>query len=316
MKRRKLHGVLSSKSLLESLDNLILNKKQIEKSRFLSKPNAKVSKISSAPSLTPNPAIDFTVVFKNPDHYFIVPEHLKIGHADVKHDQNIVPFNIKFNGDRPGTFSTLIEFLALPDDVRIIPIEFKVTESAVSDSTVAYLKFNSCVFDPIIQRIPLRNNSENTCQYEVDITTNDRTMPVFKGKLSFSIPPKEAYYYDLTFCPTSEISYEAELHFNNITEGIQIKYFLTGQGERRPPLGEIKLETRVGQSTHHEVSIPNKSNKKICFYAATSCPYIKGPDKLMVLQNKRETYKFEILPTRRGEFKGTVTFRPGEWPIK
>ncbi len=36
----------------------------------------------------------------------------------------------------------------------------------------------------------------------------------------------------------------------------------------------------------------------------------------MILQNKREAYRFEILPTRRGEFKGTVTLRPGEWPIK
>ncbi len=36
----------------------------------------------------------------------------------------------------------------------------------------------------------------------------------------------------------------------------------------------------------------------------------------MVLQNKRESYRFEILPTRRGDFKGTVTLRPGDWPIK
>ena len=69
----------------------------------------------------------------------------------------MVPFSLRFNADRPGTFSTLIELLSLPDDVRIIPVEFKVTENAVSDSTVAYLKFNSCVFDPIIQKIPLVN---------------------------------------------------------------------------------------------------------------------------------------------------------------
>ena len=48
----------------------------------------------------------------------------------------------------------------------------------------------------------------------------------------------------------------------------------------------------------------------------SSSPFIKGPDKLMILQNKREAYRFEILPIRRGDYKGTVTFRPGEWPIK
>jgi hypothetical protein len=33
LKRRRLHGVLSSKSLLESLESLTLNKKSIEKSK-------------------------------------------------------------------------------------------------------------------------------------------------------------------------------------------------------------------------------------------------------------------------------------------
>jgi hypothetical protein len=36
----------------------------------------------------------------------------------------------------------------------------------------------------------------------------------------------------------------------------------------------------------------------------------------MILPNKKELYKFDILPAQRGEYKGTVTFKPGEWPIK
>jgi hypothetical protein len=80
---------------------------------------------------------------------------LKFFLKDIKLDQNVVPFNLKFNADRPGTFTTLIEFLSLPDDVRVIPVEFRVTENAISDSTIAYLKFSSCVFDPIIQKVPL-----------------------------------------------------------------------------------------------------------------------------------------------------------------
>lgn len=315
LKRRKLHGVLSSKSLLESLESLILNKAQIEKSKEKIKSTLKtVSK--SAPPTVSSDAVTFSVVSKNPGFYFNMPSNLVINRDEVKLDKNIVPLSVKFNADRPGTFSTLVELLSLPDDVRMIPIEFKVTENAVSDATIAYLKFSSCVFDSIVQKIPLKNNSENVCHYEVEIDHHGHDKSIFKGKQSFSVQPKEAFYYELIFTPCAEISYEAELKFNNITEAIQIKYYLSGQGERRPPLGEIKLETRVGQSTHHEIFIPNKSNKKICFYAASSSPFFKGPDKLMVLQNKREAYRFEIQPTRRGEFKGTVTFRPGEWPIK
>ena len=284
LKRRKLHGVLSSKSLLESLDTLILNKKQIEDFRNKQKFNKPAIIIKSPSIESSKSGISYSVVSKNPQHYFTLPENLLINREDIKSDMNFVPLTIKFSYDRPGNLSTIIELLSLPDDVRIIPIEFKVTESVVSDSTVAYLKFSSCVFDPIIQKIPLRNNSEISCSYEVEIifgggegTSNNNNVDnrmVFKGAPTFSIPSKDAYFYELIFMPNAEEKYDAELRFNNVTEGIQTKYFLSGQGERRPPLGEIKLETRVGQMTQHEIIIPNKSNKKICFYVSLSDIFI------------------------------------------
>jgi hypothetical protein len=47
-----------------------------------------------------------------------------------------------------------------------------------------------------------------------------------------------------------------------------MKYHLTGTGERCTPLGEIKFETRVGQVSQHEIVIPNRSNKKVCYYVS------------------------------------------------
>lgn len=40
---------------------------------------------------------------------------------------------------------------------------------------------------------------------------------------------------------------KGEITFSNITEGTKMRYQLTGVGERRAPLGEIKLETKVGE---------------------------------------------------------------------
>jgi len=258
-----LHGILSSKSLLDSLDSLVLNKKQIEAFRTKQKvPKSAVNRPGGS-----NPII-FSVVSKNPQHFFSVPENLCFDSDSFKSDTNTVPLRISFSGDKPGKYSTLVELLSLPDDIRIIPVEFKVTENLVSDSSIAYLKFSSCVFDPIVQKIPLRNNSENPCNYEVDILVEGNDPTVFKGFLEFTIPSKSVYNYELSFLPSAEEKYEAELKFNNITEGIQTKYFLSGQGERRPPLGEVKLETRVGKATQHEIFIPNRSSKKICFYVS------------------------------------------------
>jgi hypothetical protein len=67
----------------------------------------------------------------------------------------MVPLIVKFSAERAGTFSSIIELRSLPDDIRIIPIDFRVTESAVSDATVAYLEFHSCVFDSVVQPIPI-----------------------------------------------------------------------------------------------------------------------------------------------------------------
>lgn len=54
----------------------------------------------------------------------------------------------------------------------------------------------------------------------------------------------------------------------------------------------------------------------MCFYVSSTEEFIKGPDKIMVLPNRKETYYFQIHPIKRGEFKGVITFKPGEWPIK
>jgi hypothetical protein len=36
----------------------------------------------------------------------------------------------------------------------------------------------------------------------------------------------------------------------------------------------------------------------------------------MLLPNRKEPYKFTVCAPQRGEFKGVITFKPGEWPIK
>ena len=82
-----------------------------------------------------------------------------------------------------GTYSTSLELKSLPDDIRIIPIDFRVTEGAtlliiikyfygikfwsnttfyqffikgaVSEASLAYLTFSSGVFDRIVQSIPI-----------------------------------------------------------------------------------------------------------------------------------------------------------------
>ena len=65
LNRRKIHGVLSSKSLLEALDNLTLNKVK-----------ATVSK-STLPQKKLISPINYTIEVKNPNH-FNVPNSLTL----------------------------------------------------------------------------------------------------------------------------------------------------------------------------------------------------------------------------------------------
>lgn len=306
LKRRRVHGVLSSKSLLEALDLLTVNKSKINNST-----NSK----SSLTGKTKTSNLTFTVAVKN-SMFIQTPSSLTIDSESLKSDENTIPLRIKFNADRTGYFQSFIELKSLPDDIRIIPVDFKITDNFVSDNTSPSLQFTSCVFDPIVQPIPIKNNSEMAVNYEAEIIGKVNDKNAFKGPTKFTIQAKDIYSYELVFLPNAEEKFEAELVLNNLTEGIISKYVLTGVGEKKPALGEIKLDTRVGQVTQHEIQIPNKSNKKICFYVSSNSPFIQGPDKIMLLPNRKETYKFEICPTQRGEFKGAITFNPGEWPIK
>ena len=92
-----------------------------------------------------------------------------------------------------------------------------------------------------------KNNSEISCNYEVEIDSKPNESLIFRGMSKFVVKSKDVFVYELSFLPTSEQKFEALLKLNNITEGIQYKYFLTGIGERRPPLGDLKLDTKVGQ---------------------------------------------------------------------
>lgn len=67
----------------------------------------------------------------------------------------MLPFTVHFNSEKHGLFQTVVQIQSLPDDVRIIPIEVKVTDNVVADSTVALLEFSTCVFDSIVQPIPV-----------------------------------------------------------------------------------------------------------------------------------------------------------------
>ncbi len=93
-----------------------------------------------------------------------------------------------------------------------------------------------------------KNISEMPAHYQAEIVSKKGdSASAFNGPLKFVVRPKETFSYELMFTPISEDKFEAELRFHNLTEGVQNKYVLTGMGERRPPLGEIKMETKVGQ---------------------------------------------------------------------
>jgi hypothetical protein len=93
-----------------------------------------------------------------------------------------------------------------------------------------------------------KNSSENPCQYEADIIIRGTDKLIFTGVKKFTVKPKDTYIYELRFEPASEEKFEGELKLQNITEGITSKYFLSGKGEKAPPLTDLNIETRVGES--------------------------------------------------------------------
>ena len=154
LNRRRVHGILSSKSLLESLNSLTLNKPLPKNESSRATKSSLLTKLSDKSNES---SLKFKVVC-NSKNSLILPENLLISSSDIKFDDNFVPLVIQFNADRVGTSNARIELKSLPNDVRLFEIDFKVIENGVIDSnTVARLQFHSCVFDPISQPIPIVN---------------------------------------------------------------------------------------------------------------------------------------------------------------
>ena len=145
-KRRRIHGILSSKSLLETLDRLTLNKAALAVTNGNS--------LLHEPLVVSSESLTFGVQSTNAT-LVSVQSHLTVPANDFQSDDAYIPLVIKFNPEKLGTHSVLIELRSLPDDMRVVPIDFKVTEGIISDASVAYLTFNTCVFDPIVQYIPI-----------------------------------------------------------------------------------------------------------------------------------------------------------------
>ncbi len=142
LKRRKIHGVLSSKSLLESIERLTVNN------------NTKKITLSRSSITKSKDFIRFNIQSKN-SQFMTLPQYLEIGPDDLKSDENMIPLVIKFSADRTGYFQSFIELKSLPDDFRVISIDFRVSDNFISDTSTPTLYFNSCVFDPIVQPIPI-----------------------------------------------------------------------------------------------------------------------------------------------------------------
>lgn len=162
LKRRKVHGFLSSKSLLESLDRLTLNRK-IQNSPTKSPPKASNSyqeetaffidtKLNQYLHVQENLLIKSEGCFNLNENLFLNFKFLEIGS-----DDNLIPLMLEFNSDVPGNMQTNLEMKCLPSDVRIIPLEFKVAEGSFTESNAAFLKFSTNVFDYIKQAIPIVN---------------------------------------------------------------------------------------------------------------------------------------------------------------
>ncbi len=142
-KRRRIHGILSSKSLLETLDRLTLNK-----------PISAAGTSSLHNAIAADESLTFAVHSTNPT-LVSVQNQLQVPAHDFQLDDAYIPLVVKFNPEKLGTHSVLIELRSPPDDMRCVPIDFKVTEGIISDASIAYLTFSTCVFDPIVQYIPI-----------------------------------------------------------------------------------------------------------------------------------------------------------------
>ncbi|XP_077399924.1 cilia- and flagella-associated protein 47-like isoform X1 [Vanacampus margaritifer] len=286
LQRRMLTYTLHSSSVRASMAACMLSKKE-----------------SQMRGVDYKSGVEYTVEVSLP-RYFTVPSSVIM---PIKKETNIwknpadhdcVEIPLRFKADSVGQFSCQI-VLKSCFDTRVYLMEALVTSPGGS----VHLDFSSPAQHSVTQDIPLQNETHQDWTLKAKLCGE-----FFHGPNVLIIPAGTRACYPLTFHPTAQCIVMGKLTLHNNYNGVDHVFTIRGVGERPLPVEHLVLHCPVGETTHRQLSVPNYSQNTLSLQVVTDLSIISGNLSLKVQPGQSTLYTLALLPRKRGELSGYVSF--------
>lgn len=211
--------------------------------------------------------------------------------ADVSFPVTITPKNA-------GVYNAQVIFQSQAD-VRIVKLEVTVTEKQETPT----LEFSTPARKPIVQDLPIINNSEESWTLSALLTGAG-----FSGSGSVQVPAFSTTNYKLTFNPAWVCDVVGKLELTNAKNGDKQVFELFGKGGE--PLAEdhIAIECSARETVEKLLTVRNYSNGPQTFTIESDLPNISGEPSITVQGNSTAQYALKISPQLGGKCSGSIIF--------
>eukprot|EP00062_Callorhinchus_milii_P018287 gi/632971676/ref/XP_007902288.1/ PREDICTED: uncharacterized protein LOC103185538 [Callorhinchus milii] len=217
----------------------------------------------------------------------------------VKDKEESIGVLLKFKPTGPGRYLCHI-LLHSPYDIRVYNVECVVNPS---DNTKTEFQIVTPAHQAIIKNIPIHNETRQEWKIQAILEGVG-----FYGPPMLCVPACKTSEYPVMFKPAFECVTTGKLVLKNETDGSENVFHFKGTGIKSLALDHVVIDCQVKQITKKVLMVPNYTQACLSCKVVSDLRTVSGPPLLTMKAGQIAPYQIQILPWKRGKFKGVISF--------
>lgn len=186
-------------------------------------------------------------------------------------------------------------------DIRCI----EVTASIKPKPTKLILEMSTQARQSVSQSIPIINTSTKDWQVKVTFTQDSE---LFTAGKDFTVKRGTTYNYNITFAPEWVSETNARLLLEVVQTNEVHEFFIKGVAEEPCAEDNIVVESRVKQTSHHLIPVPNLKDSAVTYRVESDLLHAVGDSVIIVPAKTVGKYDLVMHPLQSGAYTGSITF--------
>jgi hypothetical protein len=186
-------------------------------------------------------------------------------------------------------------------DIRCI----EVTASIKPKPTKLTLEMTTQARQSVSQEIPIINTSVKDWQVKVTFTQDSE---LFSAGKDFTVRRGTTYNYTITFNPEWTCETNARLLLEVVQTSELHDFMIKGVAEEPCAEDNIVVESRVKQTSHHMIPVPNPRDVPVTYRVESDLLHAVGDSVIIVPGKSIGKYDLVMYPLQSGAYTGSITF--------